>query len=491
MHTRRVTTLALLPLTLAANTVGAVVIFVFFTFVLPLHSTGHATIDVHHRVSTLMFAALGAAFLPISVLQYRKAEEPVVRWLRTGGPPDDAARRAVLTQPLRQAAWSFLDWCIAAVAWGLLNSVVIGDGWEIALRISGGILLGGLGACAFAYLLVERQLRPLFAIVLADEEAPRPWALRTRTRVLVFWALSSGLPLLAIVLGPIGLSAHARQRLIGPAVFIAAIGLVAGSVTLFVATRAVTDPLDDVRDALARVQEGDLDVTLVVDNGGEVGRLQAGFNHMVAGLRERQELADLFGRHVGTEVAHQALERGDRLGGEQREVSVLFVDLLGSTALAARRPATEVVAVLNAMFDTVVATVTAEGGWVNKFEGDGALCVFGAPVSQADHAASALRSAIALHDCLVATHVDAAIAVSTGMAVAGNVGSVERFEYTVIGDPVNEASRLSEVAKLSDGRVLASGTTIAAADGKGGRWAFDGRLELRGRDRPTEAYRPA
>ena len=172
-----------------------------------------------------------------------------------------------------------------------------------------------------------------------------------------------------------------RARLVAPAVFLAVVGLIGGGLLVAVAARSVTDRLDQVRHALRDVQQGNLDAAVEVDDGGEIGLLQAGFNHMVRGLRERQELADLFGRHVGEEVARQALDRGRTLGGEQRVVSALFVDLIGSTELAQRLPAEAVVAVLNTMFDAVVRTVTAEGGWVNKFEGDGAMCVFGAPAT--------------------------------------------------------------------------------------------------------------
>ena len=123
---------------------------------------------------------------------------------------------------------------------------------------------------------------------------------------------------------------------------------------------------------------------VAVSDGSEVGLLQAGFNRMVAGLEERERLRDLFGRQVGEDVARRALERGVELGGEERDVAVLFVDLVGSTQLAAERPPAEVVALLNAFFGAVVAVVGAHGGAVNKFEGDAALCVFGAPLARDD-----------------------------------------------------------------------------------------------------------
>jgi adenylate cyclase len=175
---------------------------------------------------------------------------------------------------------------------------------------------------------------------------------------------------------------------------------------------------------------------------------------------------------------------------------VLFVDLIGSTALAQQQPPAEVVATLNALFGAVVRVVGAEGGWVNKFEGDGCLCVFGAPAPQPDHAARALRAARVLHCELVdlaGRHpgLDAGIGVSSGPVVAGNVGTEERYEYTVIGDPVNEAARLVEEAKLQPMRVLASQASVERAGDEGRSWSKVGELTLRGRSAPTCAYVPS
>jgi adenylate cyclase len=284
---------------------------------------------------------------------------------------------------------------------------------------------------------------------------------------------------------------------VGAAVIgLAVAGLVTGSLATVTVARSVADPLDQVRAALGRVEEGDLDVHVPVDDGGEVGLLQAGVNQMVDGLRERHRLADLFGRHVGTEVARRALTEGAGLDSEQREASALFVDVVGSTAMAEVLPPQEVVRTLNAFFGAVVAAVSAEGGWVNKFEGDGALCVFGAPAAQPDHAARALRAARDLKrriEALAAAHpgLDAAIGVSSGQVVAGNVGTEQRYEYTIIGRPVNEAARLSELAKGRDGRVLASAGALERAGDEARRWASLGTVGLRGQQAPTAIFEPA
>jgi adenylate cyclase len=205
---------------------------------------------------------------------------------------------------------------------------------------------------------------------------------------------------------------------------------------------------------------------------------------MVAGLREHERLRDLFGRHVGEDVARQALERGVELGGEVRDAAVLFVDIVGSTALAAERPPEEVLGLLNRFFGVVVSVVQAHGGWVNKFEGDAALCVFGAPLQIDGAAGCALAAAREMCERLRGEvgELDFGIGVSAGRVVAGNVGAEERFEYTVIGDPVNEAARLTELAKGREGRLIASEAVLRAADAEeAGRWELDGAVQLRGR----------
>jgi adenylate cyclase len=148
---------------------------------------------------------------------------------------------------------------------------------------------------------------------------------------------------------------------------------------------------------------------------------------------------------------------------------------------------------LNRFFRVVIDVVEREGGIVNKFAGDAALCVFGAPVSHDNPTVDALRAARSLAERLSSElpEVDFGIGISAGMAVAGNVGAEQRFEYTVIGDPVNEAARLSELAKHRPGRVLASDAALGrvpAAEGDG--WRITEAAILRGRSAPTRLGQP-
>ncbi|MCU1450139.1 MAG: Adenylate cyclase [Acidimicrobiales bacterium] len=354
-----------------------------------------------------------------------------------------------------------------------------------------GISVGGLAAAFLSGLIAERNLRPLIARTLAGQPPQRSSMLGIRRRLVLFWALGSGLPLLGILVTPVGLSSADRDRVFAGMLVLAAVGLVSGLAFAFVAARSVADPIADVRSAMGRVADGDLDVNVPVDDDGEIGLLQAGFNHMATGLRERKQMRELFGSYVGEEVARHALDAGVRLEGEQRDVTVLFVDLIGSTAMAEHAGPAEVVRLLNLFFEAVVGAVEAEDGWVNKFEGDAALCVFGAPVLHSDHAARALRAATATATAVSAlAGLDAGIGVSSGVVVAGNVGSRRRYEYTVVGDPVNEAARLTELAKVHPGRVVASERTVRSA-GNGAGWRAGECVTLRGRSQPTQTFVPA
>jgi adenylate cyclase len=243
---------------------------------------------------------------------------------------------------------------------------------------------------------------------------------------------------------------------------------------------------------LERVGRGDLTGRIEVDDVGEIGMLQRGVNEMLVGLRERARIQDLFGRHVGPAVAEEAIHGGKTLGGgEQRRVVALFVDIAGSTRLTRNTEPAELVALLNRFFSGVVSAVQENGGLVNKFEGDAALCVFGAPVELDDPSTAALRAARTIRDQVEADgEVEVGIGVATGPVIAGYVGAPTRMEYTVIGDAVNEAARLTELAKRVEGCILASEATVESCDAdERGFWTKGRVFRLRGRDAPTHTYR--
>jgi len=243
---------------------------------------------------------------------------------------------------------------------------------------------------------------------------------------------------------------------------------------------------------MAEVEHGYLETYIGAYERSEIGRLQTGFNRMVAGLAERDRLHDLFGRHVGADVAQRALEEGASLSGDVVEAAVLFIDLVGSTKLAESSPPQEVAEVLNDFFRIVVDAVDDHNGLINKFEGDAALAIFGAPLKLADPASAALATARTLGTALRRLPVDFGIGVSAGRVFAGNIGAENRYEYTVIGNAVNEAARLADLAKTSDRRILCSAAAIErAADDERAHWAECYSTVLRGRSEATQVSAPA
>jgi adenylate cyclase len=312
-------------------------------------------------------------------------------------------------------------------------------------------------------------------------------------RLVLAWCAACGTPLAAIAVTLVGMTPTQRAST-APFIWgMSLLGMLAGVLVAATAARAITDPLRRVRDALRTVSEGDLGFELSVDEAGELGMLQAGFNRMVTGLRERERMRDVFGRYVGTEVAKRALAEEFALGGELREATTMFVDVIASTQLAQSRLPQDVVTQLNEFFDAVIGCVEAEGGLVNQFQGDGVLCIFGAPDDQPDHATRALRAARELRtqiDTARPGGLDAAIGISSGKVVAGNVGGISRYEYTVVGDSTNEASRLTEHAKSMRSRTLASRATVEQAGDEAAHWVRLDTVELRGRAEPTVAFEP-
>jgi adenylate cyclase len=416
-----------------------------------------------------------------------------LRWAIEERQPTPADERATFLAPLWLALAVLAFWgvgtALLTTLYGLTDTTFIPI---VGLSVS----FCGILVSTFCYLFTEFALRPVAAQALEAGRTPRLLAPGIMGRTLTVWLLGSGVPVLGI-----GLTAffvltlrNLSETQFGVAVLIISIAtLIFGFVLMWVLSWLTATPVRVVRAALKRVEKGDLRGDLVVFDGTELGELQRGFNSMVDGLRERERVRDLFGRHVGREVAAAAEREKPQLGGEERHVAVVFVDIVGSTQLVTSRPAAEVVQLLNRFFAVVVEEVDRNHGLVNKFEGDAVLAVFGAPNRldrPEDHALAAARAIASRLDSEV-PECPAGIGVTAGQAVAGNVGAKERFEYTVIGEPVNEAARLCELAKDEPGRLLASSDTVnAASESERARWSLGETVTLRGHGQPTRLAAP-
>jgi adenylate cyclase len=468
-----------------ANLVGASIVVVLLGVILPIPEEAGGEIGAANVGSVIYIAA---AIVVGTVVGLRLAN-PVITFFQTERQPTEAERRAVLRLPLVLLKLQAALWGGAVLVFG---GIALSTSTLYAFEVAITTVLGGIPTASLAYLYTQRLLRGGAAIVLAEAPPRRREVPGVGARALLAWALgavpAAGVLTLAAFATATEMTLHELAR---ATIVLTSVTLAVGLAAIVTFARSVAEPLQRLRDAFADIEEGNLDVEVPVFDATEVGYASASFNRMAAGLREREKLRDLFGRQVGADVARQALEEGVTLGGEEREAAALFVDIIGSTTFAADRKPTEVVEALNRFFEVVVNATQAHGGLVNKFVGDAALCIFGAPLQTDDAAGAALAAAREMRAGLERGELDAAIGVAAGTVVAGNVGTADRYEYTVIGDPVNEAARLTELAKERDGRVLASEAAIeAAGEDERAHWELGEAVQLRGRSAETRLAEP-
>lgn len=492
---RRATVLTVASITVA-NTVGMVVVTCFSLFALPKPETGQDTAILVTNLSVgvgylLLALAVGVLW---GIRWLSGGSGGSGQWLLDDRTPTADERLFILRAPVRLMVIEAVLWGTAVVLFVVVDLVFFSA--LLALGVGLTVLLGGITTAAACFLLTELAMRPVAARALSSGASSRRGVPGVATRLSLAWALGTGVPVIGLVLiafvaiTPVEIGENTLAITI---LALGSIALVFGAVVTFLAAYATVHPIGALRRGLQKVREGDLEVEVGVWDSTEIGLLQAGFNDMVTGLRERERIRDVFGRQVGEDVAARALADEIQLGGEVREVAILFCDLTGSTTLAMEREPQEVVELLNRFFAEVVEVVEANGGWINKFEGDAALAIFGAPIEVDDAAGRALTAARELDERLRERvgELEAGVGVAFGEAVAGNIGAESRFEYTVIGDPVNEASRLTDLAKTTDGRVLASEAALeASGEGERERWELGEEVTLRGRTRPTRLALP-
>lgn len=293
---------------------------------------------------------------------------------------------------------------------------------------------------------------------------------------------------------------EAARRVEYRAGLIAAIVLCVCFLLGYLFSGTITSPLGLLVGATNRIADGDFKIRIQPKTRDEVADLAIAFNQMAKGLEERDRIKDTFNKFHSKEIADRLLGGQVNLGGERRIATVLFTDIRSFTSMSEVMDPARVVDLLNEYLSRMVATIRKYGGVVDKYVGDAIMAVWGVPIERIDDTHKAVAACLAmrlqlakLNQLRVARH-EAAIMIGMGLnfgeVVAGNIGSTERMEYTVIGDTVNVASRIESMTKHFGCDLLVSASVVHRVEK---HFVFEkcGDAMVKGKSRAIEMYRVA
>lgn len=272
----------------------------------------------------------------------------------------------------------------------------------------------------------------------------------------------------------------------------------------------LANPVEALMVASLHVAAGDYSVSLTPTTADEIGQLTDNFNWMAAQLKQHHKaqrraqmrVEGLLGQYVGNNIAQHLLSGQVALGGQQVYATVLFADIRNFTQLSEQADLAQLAESLNRYYTLMQTVIEAHGGVINKFGGDSLLALFGAPIPHADHPQQAIAAALAMMQQLEGFNRQQTLAgkrpfsigigINSGDLIVGNFGSEQRREYTVLGDTVNVAKRLSDLNKE---RPFAESIFVSEATVRGGNGRLPlchlrdlGDIVFKGKGQPTMVY---
>jgi adenylate cyclase len=274
--------------------------------------------------------------------------------------------------------------------------------------------------------------------------------------------------------------------------------------------RNLREPLSRIMDATTAISGGELDTRIGLHRNDELGLMSRHIDWMATQLQEREFIHEIFGRFLSSEIAAEVLRQGGqlKLGGEERVVSVLLMDLRGYSTISEQLSPQQVVHILNTYLGAMNEIIDEHNGSVIEFIGDAIFAVFGAPLYIADHACCAVRCGIAMQAALERLNhtwdqqglvslwrrkgierLSARIGIHCGPVVVGNLGSQKRMKYSVIGDTVNIAARLEALNKeLNTDILISQDVYIQLPESIGRSTQNQGSLQVKGRETPITVH---
>ena len=268
--------------------------------------------------------------------------------------------------------------------------------------------------------------------------------------------------------------------------------LVVFSFAVFLVLRSIVHPVRALTKAVKDIDKGILEQSAVVVSDDEMGALVSAVNKMIDTLKERAFIKATFGQYLPESVAEDIIAGKAPIEPKIETATILFADIAGFTSIAEAISPAELVDVLNDYFSAVIKPIQDHRGVVNQFQGDGMLVTFNIPVRDPDHADKAMKAALQIlnisdQEKFGGRHLVTRIGINTGLVFAGNVGSGDRFNYTVHGDAVNIASRLEALNKEMGTRILVSSATYDLLKDDY-ELSECKTLQIEGKDSPVEVY---
>jgi adenylate cyclase len=256
---------------------------------------------------------------------------------------------------------------------------------------------------------------------------------------------------------PEGLAYQAANKMKKRATYLGLIILFIAFWAGFMYSGTITRPITKLVEAAQKIASGDFKINLKAKGRDEIAHLSSAFNEMAKGLEERDRVKETFNKFHNKEIAEKLLSGEVKLGGERKEATVFFSDVRGFTAMSESMQPEEVVEMLNEYMTRMVSIVRAHHGIVDKYVGDAIMALWGVPLGNEDDLCNAVRTCLEMRKELAKLNVlrisrgqsplKIGMGLNVGPVIAGNIGSVEKMEYTVIGDTVNLASRMESMTK--------------------------------------------
>ena len=389
----------------------------------------------------------------------------------------------------------------ARAQFGIYIKAILISSWAFAL-------FSGMTAWTLSYLAIEILNRTILLPKVFPEGhiSRNGFSFRPSFKHLMLFCfiVSSVFPVAILLSSYISVQINNGLEIHGGVIFVSILLMLISFIITHGLSRLILNPLKNLTEASKRIQNGDYKSRVGIVTSDELGALADSFNDMADSLAEKEFMRDTFGKIVDPEVRDYLMSGsgkeslGAALGGETREVTVLFCDIRSFTAMSEKMEASEVVQLLNKYFTALGKCIAAHHGIINKYIGDAIMAIFGAPVKSENSARDAFLAALDMRKALVEVNEDFkkegfpevhfGIGIHTGPVFAGTIGAENRMEYTVIGDTVNTASRLESLCKTYTKDLILSEASAEKLGKESAGLSFVADAEIRGKSQPMKLY---